>query len=336
MARLTKLLLVIIALWGLNWLIRQFAADTYAYELQIVNLIGINIIMAVSLNLINGITGQFSIGHAGFMAIGAYVSAAMTYYGDPWLATHLHFLPTTVRETAWFLCALGAGGLVAAGVGWCVGMPSLRLRGDYLAMATLGFGEIIRVVILNLEVVGGARGFPGIAERADFFWIYLIVCCTVWIVWHLVRTPKGQAFYAVREDEIATAAIGISTTRYKVTAFVVGAFFAGVGGGLFAHYLTYLHTNSFTFIRSFEFVAMVVLGGLGSFTGSILAATLLTALPELLRGINEYRMILYSLLLIVFMLVRREGLLGRREFSWRWLARRRTAPGTGATESQGS
>ncbi|MBI4238104.1 MAG: branched-chain amino acid ABC transporter permease [Deltaproteobacteria bacterium] len=319
MARIGKLIVLLVGLWGLNWLIQAFAADVYAYELQILNLVGINIIMATSLNLINGITGQFSIGHAGFMAIGAYVSAAMTTFGDPWIATHGAFLPASVRETGWFLCALATGGGVAAAVGWCVGLPSLRLRGDYLAIATLGFGEIIRVVILNLDVVGGARGFPGIAERANFFWIYLFVCLTVWILWHLVRTPKGQGFYAVREDEIAAMAIGISTTRYKVTAFVIGAFFAGLGGGLFAHYLTYLHTNSFTFIRSFEFVAMVVLGGLGSFTGSILAAILLTALPELLRTVSEYRMILYSLLLIIFMLVRREGLLGRREFSWQWI-----------------
>lgn len=302
--------------WGINWCLRAYGSD-YAYYLQILVLIGINAIMAVSLNLINGVTGQFSIGHAGFMAVGAYAAAAMTFYGDPWIVQRFGGIaPVPVLETVWFVVALLCGGLAAAGAGWLVGLPSLRLRGDYLAIATLGFGEIIRVVILNLDVVGGARGFPGIAERADFFWVYLILVLATWLLRNLVRSPKGLAFVAIREDEIAAASVGISTTRYKVTAFVVGAFFAGIGGGLFAHFMTYLHTNTFSFLKSIEYVAMVVLGGMGSFTGAILAAVLLTALPEFLRAASEYRMILYALLLIVMMLVRREGLLGRREFSW--------------------
>lgn len=316
MRKILSFAVVAAGLWGINWCLRAYGSD-YAYYLQILVLIGINAIMAVSLNLINGVTGQFSIGHAGFMAVGAYASAAMTFYGDPWIAQRFGWIaPVSVLETVWFVAALLCGGIAAAGAGWLVGLPSLRLRGDYLAIATLGFGEIIRVVILNLDVVGGARGFPGIAERADFFWVYLILVLATWLLGNLVRSPKGLAFVAIREDEIAAASVGISTTRYKVTAFVVGAFFAGIGGGLFAHFMTYLHTNTFSFLKSIEYVAMVVLGGMGSFTGAILAAVLLTALPEFLRAASEYRMIIYALLLIVMMLVRREGLLGRREFSW--------------------
>ena len=314
--KLLRAIITIALLWGINWILIAYGSD-YAYFIQILVLIGVNAIMAVSLNLINGITGQFSIGHAGFMAIGAYTAAALTFYGDPFIAERFGGLaPAPILETVWFATALLAGGILAAAAGYLVGLPSLRLRGDYLAIATLGFGEIIRVVILNLEVVGGARGFPGIAERANFFWVYLVLILTTWIVRNLVRSPKGQAFYAISADEIAAASIGISTTRYKVTAFVVGAFFAGIGGGLFAHFMTYLHTNTFSFTKSVEYVAMVVLGGMGSFTGAILAAIILTTLPELLRAASEYRMIIYALLLIVMMLVRRQGLLGRREFSW--------------------
>lgn len=320
-----KLLMLIgtgVLLWGINWCLIHYLSD-YAYHIQVLVLIGINAIMAVSLNLINGITGQFSIGHAGFMAIGGYVAAACTFYGDPFLSQWGGaVLPAPLLETGWFLIALLLGGVIAALAGCLVGIPSLRLRGDYLAIATLGFGEIIRVVILNLEVVGGARGFPGIAERANFFWVYLFLLLTTWIIRNIVRSPKGKAFLAIREDEIAAASIGIATTRVKVTAFMIGAFFAGIGGGLFAHFITYLHTNTFTFTKSIEYVAMVVLGGMGSITGAILAAALLTALPELLRAASEYRMILYSLLLIVMMLVRRQGLLGQAEFSWQWFKKK--------------
>ncbi|MBI2345979.1 MAG: branched-chain amino acid ABC transporter permease [Deltaproteobacteria bacterium] len=315
--------LTVLGLWVINWILTNWLSE-FAYHLQILVLIGINAILAVSLNLINGVTGQFSLGHAGFMAIGAYVAAAATYYGDPFLAARFgEAIPLNMLETGAFLVALLLGGLAAAVAGLLVGLPSLRLRGDYLAIATLGFGEIIRVIILNCESVGGARGFPGIAERANFFWVYGALAITTWVLRNLVRSPKGLAFPAIREDEIAAASIGISTTRYKVIAFVVGAFFAGVGGGLFAHFMTYLHTNTFSFIKSIEYVAMVVLGGMGSFTGAILAAALLTMLPEVLRAASEYRMIIYSLLLIVMMLVRRQGLLGNREFSWRWFLRAR-------------
>jgi branched-chain amino acid transport system permease protein len=201
--------------------------------------------------------------------------------------------------------------LLAALAGLLVGIPTLRLRGDYLAIATLGFGEIIRVVILNLDFVGGARGFGDIPEYANFFWIYAPLLFCVICIYNLISSPKGKALLAIREDEIASESIGINVTRYKVTAFLIGSFWAGIGGGLFAHLNTYLHTNSFGFMKSVEFVVMVVLGGMGSIVGSLAAATLLTLLPEALRVASEWRMIIYSLLLIFLMILRPQGILGK-------------------------
>lgn len=274
------------------------------YYLQIVVLIGINVILAASLNLINGITGQFSLGHAGFLAIGAYSSAATTLF-------------IGLSSTAALPLALLVGGCAAALAGLAVGIPTLRLRGDYLAIATLGFGEIIRVVILNTDAVGGARGLGGIPILAGFGSVYICAALCLVMLWRLVYSQRGTAFFAIREDEVAAAAMGIDTTRYKILAFTVGAFWAGVAGGLLAHFIGYLHTNSFTFLRSVEIVVMVVLGGLGSLTGCALAAAILTILPELLRFGAEYRMVIYALLLIAIMLTRPSGLMGGRELSWR-------------------
>lgn len=311
--RLVKIILILLTLYGLNYL---FKNEVNLYLTQIVCLVGINIIMAVSLNLINGHTGQFSLGHAGFMAIGAYSSAAITVYlHDPVIAS-LSFLPVFVGENLFFISALLAGGLLASLAGLLVGIPTLRLKGDYLAIATLGFGEIIRVVVLNMDFVGGARGFGDIPEYADFFWIYFFALLTIFIIANLVASPKGKSLLAIREDEIAAESVGIHTSRYKIIAFTIGAFFAGIGGGLFAHLMTYLHTNSFTFLKSIEFVVMVVLGGMGSITGSILAAAILTILPEALRAASEWRMITYSLLLIIMMILRPQGMLGMREIGW--------------------
>lgn len=287
------------------------------YILQIVILCGINIMLAVSLNLINGFTGQFSIGHAGFMAIGGYSSAAFTYY----LGSGLIESVSSVVMFAWlaksmiFVFALLLGGALAALAGLVVGIPSLRLRGDYLAIATLGFGEIIRVVILNIDAVGAARGFADIPGYTNLFWVLFFMLLTIVVVRNLVYSTHGRAFLSVREDEVAAEAMGINTTYYKVNAFVIGAFFAGIAGGLFGHYLMYLHTNSFTFMKSIEVVIMVVLGGMGSITGSILAAIILTILPESLRILKDYRMVIYSFTLIVLMLTRPQGIFGVEEFS---------------------
>jgi branched-chain amino acid transport system permease protein len=292
------------------------------YFLQVVSLAGINVILAVSLNLINGFTGQFSIGHAGFMAIGAYVSAYVTAtFGDR-VRGALGMLPPAFQNSVLLVIALGIGAACAAVAGFLVGVPSLRLRGDYLAIVTLGFGEIIRVFILNIDAVGGARGFSGIPRLANFAWIYLFAGATILVVSRIVRSSFGRTLVAIREDEIAAEAMGVNTTRSKVISFVVSSAMAGIAGGLFAHYLMYVHTNSFTFIKSFEIIIMIVIGGLGSITGSVLGAVLYIVLTEGLRQFAQYRMVLFSLLLIVIMIVRPQGILGHREL-WSFFPRRR-------------
>ena len=292
------------------------------YFVTILSRIGIAVIAAVSLQLVNGFTGQFSIGHAGFMAIGAYASAALSVFaGAEALELAAHVVPIHVARVAYFPLALVFGGLAAAVVGIFVAVPALRLRGDYLAIATLGAGEIIRIAILNIDAVGGARGFslassahPAVDLRFEGLGgVFAVAALTVLAIARLVYSGGGLAFRAVREDETAAESIGIATTRVKVEAFLVASFFAGVAGALFAHSEGYIHTNSFGFVRSFELVVFVVLGGLGSISGAILAAATLTAAPELLRGLGDWRMVLYSLLLIAMMLSRPQGLLGQRE-----------------------
>jgi len=319
MKRFLSLIAVLVALVALNVLLPRV---TNPYHFQILMLIGINIVLAVSLNLVNGFTGQFSIGHAGFMAVGAYTSAMFTIkLGKPFAAT-LTLLPEPVAQGVALLMALVAGGLVAAGAGWLVGLPSLRLRGDYLAIVTLGFGEIIRVLLLNIEAIGGARGLSNIPTYANFFWVYGSVVVVVVVAVRLAHSTHGRALFAIRDDEVAAEALGVDTTKYKVLAFVLGAFFAGVAGGLFAHFLSYLNPSSFTFLKSIEVIAMVVLGGMGSITGSILAAVVLTLLPEVLRPVKDFRMVIYALMLIVLMITRPQGLLGTREWSLGGLFRR--------------
>ena len=293
---------------------------TNPYYFQVLMLIGINIVLAVSLNLVNGFTGQFSIGHAGFMAVGAYTSAMFTLkIGQP-LAASWHFLPGPVAEGLALLMALVAGGLLAAVAGWIVGLPSLRLRGDYLAIVTLGFGEIIRVLILNIDAIGAARGLPGIPQYSTFFWVFGTAVLVIVVARRIATSTHGRALFAIRDDEVAAEALGVDTTRYKVLAFVLGAFFAGVAGGLFAHFLSYLNPSSVTFIKSIEVIAMVVLGGMGSISGSVLAAILLTLLPEVLRPVKDFRLVIYSLMLIILMITRPQGLLGTRELDIRgWL-----------------
>jgi len=283
------------------------------YYYQILILAGINIMLAVSLNLTNGIAGQFSIGHAGFFAVGAYASASLTYYAGPALRSHLLFLPMYIQDGTILLLALAIAGLAAGLAGLVVGIPSLRLRGDYLAIVTLGFGEIIRVLILNIDAIGGARGFTGIPKLSNFFWVFLLVGITVVTVTNMVRSSYGRAFLAIRENEIAAQAMGINVTRLKVLAFTISSTFAGMAGCLFGHYTQYLHTNTFTFAKSFEIIIMVSIGGLGSIRGSILGAALLTILPELFRGFEGYRMVVYALALILIMIFRPQGILGKNK-----------------------
>jgi len=322
---------VLMAAW---WALEYAAAfwPAMRYYNRIIIIMGINITLAVSLNIINGHAGQFSLGHAGFMAVGAYSAAFLTvYYFGPFVEK---MAVGSTQQIIWqnvlLIVAVLAGALTSAIAGYIVGLPSLRLRGDYLAIVTLGFGEIIRVLILNIDKVGAARGLTGIPAWNNFFWVFFFCGITILISHRLVNSSIGRAFLAIREDQIAAESMGVDTTRYKVKAFIIGSCLAGVAGGLFAHYTpAYLNPTMFTFIRSFEVVAMVVLGGLGSISGSIVAAIILTFLPEGLRMVKDYmpggrdpRMVIYSIMLIVLMLTRPQGLFGRKEL-WQFLPRRK-------------
>jgi branched-chain amino acid transport system permease protein len=311
-----------------------------SYAAKILFDIGIAIILAVSLNMVNGLTGQFSIGHAGFMAVGAYASLVVTYYGGFALfgdvAKH-----ATLGGEGLFLASIFVGGLLAALAGLVVGLPSLRLRGDYLAIVTLGFGEIIRVLLQATPTLlgeedmaavaplarpfhlGGALGFPHGQSYTTLAWTFAAVGVTLLVAYRLRESGHGRAFLSVRENDLAAEAVGVDTTRYKVTAFVLAAFFAGVAGALFAHQLgagTASRPEEFNFMKSFEAVIMVVLGGMGSISGAAIAAVGLTLLSEVLRSVQDYRLIAYALLLVLVMILRPRGLLGTREL---WHRRRK-------------
>lgn len=339
--RIAGALLIILLLYIVNTAMSRegvFGFGIGAYPTDILMLIFVNIILAVSLNLITGFTGQFSIGHAGFMAIGAYSSAYLTvYHGQAWERSLAGSLGEGLATATVFLVAILVGALSAAVMGLIVGIPSLRLRGDYLAIVTLGFAEIIRIVILNIDVVGGATGFS-VPGYSNFLWVGGFAVITIIVVHNIVRSDIGRALISIREDELASEAMGINTTRYKVLAFVISSSFAGIAGVLFGHYKKFLHTNDFQFIRSFEIIIMLVLGGMGSITGSILGAIVITILPELLRqlptinlfgrAINfaDLRLVIYALLLIIIMLTRPQGVLGQREFGLNWLKRAQKRP----------
>ncbi len=315
-ARLLRFAAVILLLLLLQAVFASGAVNPYYVRVLI--LCCFAIMLAVSLNIIIGYAGQFSIGHAGFYAVGAYTAGAFTVFAGPPLrsALALDRLPVWVEGTVFLMAAVVVGTLFAAAAGLLVGLPSLRLRGDYLAIATLGFGEMIRVIIQNVEAVGGPRGFSGIPVYSSFFWVALSAAGTVWIARNLARSRQGRALLAIREDEVAASVLGINVTRHKVAAFVLSSALAGCAGALYAHYEGYLEPRSFDFIRSIEIIIMVVIGGMGSTTGAVIAAVLLTLVPELLRGLAEFRMVIYSALLVVFMLVRPQGLFGTWEFSW--------------------
>ena len=274
------------------------------YTSQVMIFAAINVILAVSLNLVMGETGQFSLCHAAFMAVGAYASALITGRALPALLPHLSWTGSSWASQASFLPVLVCAGLVAAVAGLIVGGPSLRLRGDYLAMVTLGFGEIIRVLLQNTNAVGGARGMEGILPATNLFWAVGVAVVTLYTMMALVRSTYGKGFHAVRDDEIAAAAMGIDTTRFKVTAFVIGAFFAGVAGALYAHAVQFISPEGFNFLRSFEIIVMVILGGLGRPVGVAVAAILITLLNEWLRDLSGYRMVVYALIIIRFMILR--------------------------------
>jgi branched-chain amino acid transport system permease protein len=237
------------------------------------------------------------LGHAGFMAVGGFFSA--------WISLHAG---ATVNAPWYFPLSLIAGGLLAAAVGLLVGIPSLRLRGDYLAIVTLGFGEIIRVIAQNTEAVGAATGLNGIPRLTTLGWTFGFAAVTIYTITALVNSTYGRGFIAVNDDEIAAESNGVDTTRTKVIAFVTGAFFAGIAGGLYAHHKQVLSPTGFDWVRSIEIVVMVILGGMGRTVGVIMAAILLTLLPEFLREFSQYRMILYALMIVMLMLLRPAGL----------------------------
>lgn len=274
-----------------------------SYYLSILLMVGINIILATSLNLTTGFLGQLALGHAGFMAIGAYTAGIFTKN------------ITGIPETAAFLLAILLGGLVAALFGFVIGIPALRLRGDYLAIITLGFGEIIRVVIENLSITGGGQGLTRIPRLTNFNTVFFITVLVIAFLFLFIRSRHGRAIIAIREDEIAAEACGVKVTYYRVLAFTLAAFLAGVAGALYAHKVGVLGAKDFGFARSIDIVVMVVLGGLGSFTGSIVAAIVLTILPELLRSFEGYRMVIYSVALIAMMIFKPGGLMNGYEFS---------------------
>jgi branched-chain amino acid transport system permease protein len=307
---------------------------------------GIAVILAVSLTVVNGFTGQFSIGHAGFMALGGYFAAAIVYYGSFKLFGDFDVHAEWKGESLFAAACLG-GGILAAISGWIVGLPSLRLRGDYLAIVTLGFAEILRVVIQGtqdqldttssdpaladlsfprlLMHLGGALGFTGQPVYTTPFCVWFAAALTLALTIRLKYSSYGRALLSIREDDIASQAVGVNTTRLKVRAFMFSAFFAGIGGGLYAMKIgSTINASDFGFQKSFDYVIMVVLGGLGSISGAAIAAIVLTLLPELLRNFDQYRMVVYSVLLILMMIVRPQGLLGIREI-WDYLPGRKKA-----------
>jgi branched-chain amino acid transport system permease protein len=270
----------------------------------------VNIVLAVSLNVVNGFTGQFSLGHAGFMAVGAYTAAKITLgLSDVQLA----FLPATWSDQLFFALALLASMATAAIAGLLVGLPSLRLRGDYLAIVTLGFGEIIRSIIENSKPLGQATGLSGLPQRTNMVWVGLCALATVVMARRLATSTQGRALFAIRDDEVAAEAMGVDTTGYKVRAFVISAAYAGLAGALVSHAIMLATPRMFTFVRSIEVVVLIVLGGLGSITGSVVSAIVLTIGLEALREFQSFRMVSYALLLIALMLTRPQGLFGTHE-----------------------
>ncbi len=269
------------------------------YEITLAT-ICINIILAVSLNLVTGFTGQFSLGHAGFMSIGAYVCAIINM---------------EMRSTTGFLLGILGGAIAAALVGVLIGIPTLRLKGDYLAIATLGMAEIIRVLFLNMEITNGAAGLNGIPRFSNWPWLCLFTVATVILINNFLRSSPGRACISIREDEIAAESMGINTTKYKVMAFAIGAFFAGIGGALYSSYFYFIKPDLFGFLKSIDILVIVVLGGLGSLTGSILAAILLAILTTFLQSFTAVRMILYAALLVIIMIFRPKGLMGTTEIN---------------------
>jgi len=320
LSRNLQLIIYSIIFYLFVYLTHRFGILINDYLLHIINVSLIYVILTVSLNLINGFTGQFSIGHMGFAAVGAYISGIFT-------TLIWKIKPDSILNYILFIVAMLIGGLCAMVIGYLIGLPTLRLRGDYLAIVTLGFGEIIRTIINNIDYVGGPRGLLGIPKFSNFTLIFVITILSVLVMRNIVYSTHGRAFKSIREDSIASELVGVDTTKYKVMVFTIASFFAGIGGALLCHLLQIAHPTQFGFMGTILVLVMVYAGGMGSISGSIVAAFGLTFLSEVLRLILraldditpnvsigiEWRMVVYALLLILIMLFRTEGLMGKRE-----------------------
>lgn len=296
-----------------------------SYYLQIIMLAGINIIMTVSLNIVNGFTGQFSIGQAGFMAIGGYAAALFTtlfFQTGSW---------PVFAQVPMFIFALIMGGLAASFVGLLIGLPTLRLKGDYLAIVTLAFGEVVRALIRLIDYVGGPRGLAGIPRYTNLFWVFLFTLLAIYGARNFVNSSFGRACISIRENEVASETMGIDTTKYKVLSFTFAAFMAGVAGGLYGHLLMFLQPDTFSFLKSNDYLVFLYAGGAGSISGSIISGFVLTLVPELLRFLSNWRIVIYALVLVVLMIKRPEGLYGGKEFSFLKIRKKAVAAGSQVT-----
>lgn len=288
----------------LSFAIPQFGLLNPYIELIIIY-VGINIILSTSLNLINGYMGEFSVGHAGFMAVGAYISAILT----------TNIIPENLAPWLFPLVVI-AGGAGAALIGLLVAVPSFKTRGDYLAIVTLAFLMIVKSVIENIEAIGGPRGIPGIERLTTLPWTFIWTVVAVWVIRNFVYSNFGRGVLSIREDEIASDLMSVNTRQVKMLAFVISSFFAGVAGALFAHVLQFISPRVFDIIKSTDILIMVYLGGIGSIAGSILGATIFTVLLEVLRPLGMWRMVLMPLVLVILMIYRPRGIMGLREFRW--------------------
>lgn len=304
----TEIFVIPLLLLLLSFLSKEKVLDSYL--MQIIMLGFINIMMTESLNILNGMTGLSSLGHAGFMAVGAYTAAFLTS-----VLFDTHAMPP-VAQTAFFLGASLIGGAVAALCGLLIGVPTLRLRGDYLAIVTLGFCEVIRALMRLVKVTGGAMGLTGIPQYSTLLWVFAFMILSIYICRNFMDSSFGRSCMAIRENEIAASTMGINVSHYKVIAFITSAFIAGIAGSLYAHLLRYLHPDVFSYSKSTDYLVYLYAGGVGSISGAMMGGFLLTLLPELLRFMSEWRLVIYGALLLCIILFRPVGLFGGKELAF--------------------
>lgn len=285
-----------------------------SYFLQILMFVGINIVMTVSLGIVNGFTGQFSIGHGGFMAVGAYASVFFTT--TIFQLIGIQPLGRTVPGYLLFFASIIIGGFLSALMGFLIGLPTLRLKGDYLAIVTMAFGEVIRTIIRVSEPLGGPRGISGVPAMTNITIVFIFTIGSVWLMRNFLYSTYGRASRAIRDNEIAAELSGINTTRQKILVFTISALFAGFSGALYAHILQFIHPDNFTFIKSIEYLIYLYIGGSNCISGALTGAAIFTFIPEIFRGLQSWRMVIYSLVLIIIMLFRPHGIIGNFEFSF--------------------